>query len=175
MNDYFQKWCCLIIFNHAQSQTDHLFAITSAVNCAKHLYYDLEIKEKDKWSGDHYKKYLLTEDNEGERMKSAFANAFADGFRKVVLIKNKFEQLQVEQIMEAFNCLKMIEFCIGPESNGDYYLIGMNYFEPSLFNNKQSDTTNHLKQTIRDIGKLKLALYKLPTLTSEHHVTNINS
>ena len=43
MNDYFQKWCCLIIFNPEQINSDHLHAITSSINCTKHLYYEKEI------------------------------------------------------------------------------------------------------------------------------------
>ncbi len=161
MNDYLSKWCCLIIFH--QHDAEQLISKLSEINCTKHLYSDKEINEESELDKEPIEKFLLQDGNTGEQMKNAFENAFDKGFRKVVLIRNNFNQLQPDQILEAFNCLKMIEFCIGPKANGDYYLIAMNYFEPSLFNNKQWDSPSLVKETIKDIGKLKLATYKLKT------------
>ena len=164
MNDYLNKWCCLIIFNSEENNSNAINLLASTMDCAKHIYYHKEIVEHDKLNEGSFKKQLLYGDNLGTEMQQAFKNAFAKGFRKVVLVKSDFEQLQTSQIIEAFNCLKMIEFCLGPKINGDYYLIGMNYFEPSVFLNKQWNSHALLKDTIKDIGKLKLALYKLSTL-----------
>lgn len=170
--DYYKKWCCLIVFANAESDASLLFHQLSTINCTKYVYL------KNKTDGRAKKKIAIFEkcgDEPGSQMKNAFETAFAKGFRKVVLIKSNYDQVQSQQIMEAFNCLKMIEFCIGPKDNGDYYLIGMNYFEPSLFINKQWDSPTLVKETIKDIGKLKLALYKLPTLKTEEYAAEINA
>ncbi len=127
------------------------------------MYFDKQKNQEKELGKEPIEKFLLQDEDTGTQMKNAFKNAFDNGFRKVVLIRNNFNQIQPDQILEAFNCLKMIEFCIGPKDNGDYYLIGMNYFEPSLFNNKQWDSPMLVKETIKDIGKLKLATYKLKT------------
>ncbi len=164
MNDYFKKGCCLIVFNADEKIAAHLISITTEINCTKHFYFDKEIKIADEENVISIQNYLLHDDVIETQIKNAFENAFAQGFRKVVLIKNYFDQLQVQQIAEAFNCLKMIEFCIGPTVDGGYYLLGMNYFEPSVFENKTVNSPTLLKETIKDIGKLKLAIYKLKTL-----------
>lgn len=163
MNDYLNKWCCLIIFNSDENNIDTVNLIASSIDCTKHIYYGKEMVEHDV-SSDMIQKQLREGEDISIQLIRAFENAFAKGFRKVVLIRSDFEQLQASQIIEAFNCLKMIEFCIGPKSNGEYYLVGMNYFEPSLFINKQWHSSTLLKETIKDIGKLKLALYKISTI-----------
>ena len=175
MNDYLKKWCCLIIFNIDKKNIDAINSIASSIDCSKHFYCDKEIIAHYKLNSDQIQKYVPHGDEFGTQIKNAFENAFSKGFRKVVLIKNNFDQLQPSQIIEAFNCLKMIEFCIGPKSNGDYYLIGMNYFEPLLFINKQWNSPTLLKETIKDIGKLKLALYKLSTIQTLENATTLNN
>ena len=176
MNDYLKKWCCLIIFNIDKNNIDDVPTIVSKIDCDKYLYCNKEIIEHDKLNSVTSQKYLLQEEEDlGIQIKNAFENAFAKGFRKVVLIKSDFDKLQSVQIMETFNCLKMIEFCIGPKSNGNYYLIGMNYFEPSLFINKQWNSPTLLKETIKDIGKLKFALYKLSTIQTLQNAATLNT
>ena len=175
MNDYLSKWCCLIVFNGNQNNADPIINISSAIDCTKHFYFDKNFVETNPVNSNQSQNYLLDGNDLTTQIQNAFKNAFGKGFRKVVLIRDNFDQVQPSHIIEAFNCLKMIEFCIGPKDNGNYYLIGMNYFEPSLFNNKQWDSPTLTKEIIKDIGKLKLALYKLPTLKTEENVTAVNT
>jgi len=164
MNDYFKKWCCLILFNPSYQHAMHLNSISSELDCAKHLYFFKETTEIGKGEIGAYQTHLISSNSLQTEMRTAFENAFSLGFRKVVLIKSNFEQIEAQQLTEAFNCLKMIEFSIGPTADGDYYLIGMNYFEPSLFEpNKLIHSSSQLKNIISEIGKLKLATYKLKT------------
>ncbi len=174
MNDYFSKWCCLICFNPSQGYLQHL-QFDSSIHFTKHLYSFQKSNPIDKHPPKGFNNFLISGDDLGEQMQNAFKNAFDQGFRKVVMIRSDFDLISFQQIIEAFSCLKFIEFCIGPKENGDYYLIGMNYFEPILFNNKQWDSPTLTKETIKDIGKLKLALYKLPTLKTEKHATALNT
>ena len=63
----------------------------------------------------------------------------------------------------AFLSLKLIEFCLGPRHNGEIYLLGMNNFYPSVF--PETDIFKvSLKDYIRKIGELKLAIYRLGKL-----------
>lgn len=171
MNNYISKWCCLIIFNPDQLYFDPFFSL----GCTLHLYQNANKQLQGEKHTTGYEKYWLSAGETGTQIQNAFANAFAKGLRKVVLVKSDFDKIQPNQIIEAFNCLKMIECCIGPKDNGDYYLIGMNYFEPVLFENKHWDAPTLTKDTIKDVGNLKLALYKLSTLKSEEHVTAVNT
>jgi uncharacterized protein len=182
MNEYYKK-CCLIIFSpdqfHGQELqlstpeerlridgqlVNHTIQITSDFPVTKHLYYNEKISTGDNWNPLLYKKQLLKGDHPGIQMQNAFQAAYNEGFRKVIIIGSNAMGLEKRHLEEAFLSLKIIEFCIGPATNGGYYLLGMNQFEPILFQNKEWDSANLCKSSIRDIGNLKAALYKLPTL-----------
>lgn len=176
MIDYF-KQCCIIIFlptiNQMEDETQidykvnaikNIQEITKTFPTIKHLYYNSSIELNDTWENNDYSKFLKNGIDDGEKMEHAFENAFSDGFRKVILIKGTCTGLKSEHLNEALLSLKFIEFSIGPDKKGGYYLIGMNQFEPIIFQNKDWNSESLLKSTIREIGNLKSALYKLPVL-----------
>lgn len=178
MNEYFEKWCCMVIFmNNNETDTvkdlqhknqntliiSKTIEMANSLPCAKHIYYSDAVSMNDNWQGK-VKREIINGDNKAEQRKKAFELAFKEGFRKVILIENDVCPLELKHIQEAFNCLKLIEFCVGPKKYGGYYLLGMNYFESSLFDNIQLDSPLFVKEFIKEIGKTKKALYKLPVL-----------
>lgn len=170
MNEYLTKWCCLILFDLPFNWSKSLAKLAS-VSCAKRVYLN-KVNDAASLSDDTITVHQLMGDTKTAQLINAFDQAFAAGYRKVILVKSNLDQLQPNEIIEGFNCLKMIEFCIGPKSNGDYYLLGMNYFEPSLLNIEPSDPSLTLKQTIKAIGNLKLVLYKLKTIYTPDHAAS---
>ncbi len=176
MKEYF-KQCCVIVFlpdlivieddkilNKSINSVRNLHKVTNELAITKHVYYNQSIEEKDVWENDKHIKLLKQGADQGAKLQNAFQYAFECGFRKVILIKSEYEGISSTNIIEAFKSLRIIEFCIGPDTKGGYYLIGMKQFEPVIFNNKDWNSDHIYKSTLSDLGKLKYSLYKLPIL-----------
>ena len=168
MDSYLEKWCCLIIFldeeRHDQLEIlQHTLDVVANFTFRKYIYSKAAFQlplELD----PSIELFTITSDDNSTQRKLAFNQAFTNGFRKIILFENNTLQLEAKHLLEGFNCLKMLEFCIGPLASGKYYLLGMNYFEPALFNHVSWQSNELTKDLIREIGKLKEALYKLPVL-----------
>lgn len=76
------------------------------------------------WLGDRHTYRAQTGNNLGERLEAAFGGAFADGFRKVVLIGSDSPDLPAGQLKEALDALEKADAVLGPSLDGGYYLIG---------------------------------------------------
>jgi hypothetical protein len=175
MNYYHQ--CCVILFlpeinfleekndwNKINSNLNNIHEITKDFPALKHLYYNQSIELNDIWENDCYLKFIKQGKDLGEKMENAFEYAFNCGFKKIILINTNTEGINLKNLEEALMSLKFIEFSIGPKKNGGYYLIGMNQFEPNVFRNKDWNSDTLYKSTVKDIGNLKFAIYKLPSL-----------
>ena len=176
MKAYFEKWCCLIIFFNKKEEGNpagvnleseyrnnkHILQIAGSIPCAKHIYHNNSAGIVDGIEG---KAFTIDENNKVLQRLKAIEQAFNLGYRKVVLIENDMVNLETKHLEEAFNSLKLIEFCIGTKKFGGFYLLGMNYFEPSIFYQMNLDSPSVIKDCIREIGKVRKALYKLPVLS----------
>jgi rSAM/selenodomain-associated transferase 1 len=100
----------------------------------------------------------------GERMAHAFAEAFAAGAGRVVIIGTDCPGLTADFLRQAFAQLATHDLVIGPATDGGYYLLGMNELQPSLFTNKQWSTATVLPATLADAVHLGLRVAQLPTL-----------
>lgn len=70
----------------------------------------------------------------GARMRHAFDETFAAGYERVVVIGTDHPTLPSAFIEEAFVALDAPPtICLGPSTDGGYYLLGMNTFYPALF------------------------------------------
>ena len=101
----------------------------------------------------------------GERMAHAFAEAFAAGAGRVVVIGTDCPGLTADLLRLAFEQLATHDLVVGPAADGGYYLLGMNKLHPSLFANKQWSTDSVLPATLADAEDLGLLVAQLPTLT----------
>jgi uncharacterized protein len=138
--------------------------ISSKVAANRAVYYTDFIATNDLWPENQFRKYVQTGHDLGERMKNAFATAFAEGFQKVVIIGSDCPQLTTVHIQQAFSQLTKYEVVIGPAVDGGYYLLGMSKLIPELFANKVWSSAEVLAQTIADIERLKLSYSCLETL-----------
>ncbi len=128
------------------------------------MFYSDFINKDDQWDANLFQKYLQENGDLGNRMKSAFQQAFQNS-SKVVIIGSDCASLNVEIVEEAFTALKSSPFVIGPAMDGGYYLIGMNTYEPSVFENIEWSTEKVFNQTINAIKKLNKSCYLLPELS----------
>lgn len=161
-NDYFQKWCCLLIIDHPSvSEAAHSPVISPEVQefihttqCNCYIYSDAVTAD--------FATVVSLDQTAGNLIEFAFNAAFEAGFRKVILV-DSHAAIPEKWLEEAFLSLKMIEFCIGPTSNS-CYLFGMNSFEKEFFTEMPAVLLADKRLLIRKIGKTHLALYKTPLL-----------
>ncbi|GEO06774.1 hypothetical protein AAE02nite_44380 [Adhaeribacter aerolatus] len=63
--------------------------------------------------------------NFGERLQNAFANFFALGFKRVIIIGNDCPQLTPTDILRAASKLQEQGVVVGPDTSGGVYLLGL--------------------------------------------------
>jgi rSAM/selenodomain-associated transferase 1 len=122
------------------------------------------IKALREWLGGQYHYIPQKGEDLGERMRSAFTEAFKIGFRRVVLIGSDIPDLPLEFVEEAFTSLKIIDAVIGPALDGGYYLIGFKdrTFSPQVFNGMTWGTETVFDETMQALNKLRRKVHTLP-------------
>ncbi|TAE30834.1 MAG: glycosyltransferase [Cytophagales bacterium] len=118
------------VYRHLLAHTQQ---ITRWLPWKRVVYYGDFINTTDGWSD--YEKRIQVGDNLGERMKNAFAEQFAAGATRVLIIGSDCLGIQPNHLRQAFDALDGSDVVIGPATDGGYYLIGMKQNIPSLFDN----------------------------------------
>lgn len=147
--------------------------ITKGLNSEKLVFYSDFIDNNDLWDNMTFEKRLQQGFDLGERMQNAFADAFARGQKRVLIIGSDCAELQTYMIKEAFAVLENNEVVIGPAKDGGYYLLGMKTFYPTLFENKPWSSQDLLMDTIIDLKKLKASYYLMKTLSDIDHASDL--
>lgn len=93
----------------------------------------------------------------GDRMKQAFAQAFADGMGQVVLIGTDCPGLNEGVLRQAFLALHDSDLVLGPAVDGGYYLIGLKQSRPVLFDAIAWGTASVLQQTLAKAKSLHVS------------------
>jgi rSAM/selenodomain-associated transferase 1 len=99
----------------------------------------------------------------GARMAGAFAQAFADGAQRVVLIGTDAPGLGRAHVTGAFAGLRDHRLVLGPAADGGYYLVGLSAPAPSLFEGIDWSTPSVLAATIERARAMGL----VPSLLAE--------
>ena len=100
----------------------------------------------------------------GERMSSAFFDAFRGGARRVVLLGTDIAELKAVNLVQAFEALVENDLVIGPTADGGYWLIGLNRSAP-LFEGIDWGTGAVLGQTRALASEQGLRVKELDVLT----------
>ncbi|AFZ12427.1 Protein of unknown function DUF2064 [Crinalium epipsammum PCC 9333] len=116
------------------------------------------------WLGSDLRYQCQGEGDLGSRMALAFANAFEEGSKSVVIIGTDCPSLKPKLMEDAFKTLSQHDLVLGPAQDGGYYLIGLRRFIPELFTGINWGTSSVLQQTVTIGKQLDLALAYLPTL-----------
>ena len=98
----------------------------------------------------------------GARMAYAFAEAFAGGAGRVVIIGTDCPGLTPALLRQAFELLQTHDLVLGPAADGGYYLLGLREFQPDLFADKQWSSASVLADTLADAARLELRAAQLP-------------
>ncbi len=142
----------------------HTRNVALATNANRLLFYSQWINFEDKWSNEDFQKALQAEGDLGVKMKTAFATAFEDN-QKVVIIGSDCASLTPDIVSDAFTKLEGHDFVIGPAMDGGYYLLGMSYFEPRVFNDIAWSTDAVFPDTMKVIEGLGKTCGLLPELS----------
>ena len=113
---------------------------------------------------------LLTQrgDDLGQREESVFADLFAAGFTKVVMIGSDLPTLPLEHIRQAIDTVDPHTVVLGPADDGGYYLIGLanagvnGATVPDLFSNIRWSTAETLDDTWAAAVRAELRVELLP-------------
>jgi uncharacterized protein len=91
----------------------------------------------------------------GERLENAFTVAFADGFRRVVVIGSDSPDLPGAILEEAISSLASSDAVIGPANDGGYYLMGFNAdrFLTAVFRGIDWGTSTVFEQTMSTLNR----------------------
>lgn len=143
----------------------HTRTISTQTDAALHLYYSHFIDIDDDWNHTIFNKKLQVGEDLGSRMKNAFANSFAEGVPKVVIIGSDCASLTTDILNQAFAALDTHDFVVGPTFDGGYYLIGMRSYMPQVFENMTWSTESVFSDTIATITSLQKSYALLPKLS----------
>ena len=135
--------------------------VSLKVTSDKAVYYSVKIRTNDIWDNEIYQKHQQNGEDLGIRMKNAFKDGFASGYKKVMIIGSDLYNLSSENIENAFNNLNDNDFVIGPALDGGYYLLGMNSLQENIFENKDWGTETVRKDTLEDLKDKKVKLLEL--------------
>lgn len=94
--------------------------------------------------------------NLGERMERAFADAFAGGAKKVIIVGCDCPDNRADNMLNALSLLNQSSCVIGPAADGGYYLIGLSTPKPELFRNIDWGSDRVFRQTISKVGDYRV-------------------
>ncbi len=129
----------------------HTVSITQNLRVDKQVFYSEKIRSEDIWDTKKYIKRLQQGEDLGARMQQAFADAFNNGYRKAIIIGSDMYDISQSDLEEAFAALEKHDFVIGPAQDGGYYLLGMKFLKPEVFQHKNWGTETVLEDTLNDL------------------------
>ena len=128
------------------------------------MFYSSFIEKEDEWPNEIFQKRLQSEGDLGTRMSKAFENVLEKN-EKAIIVGSDCASLTPEILKMALDKLDEVPFVIGPTFDGGYYLLGMNRFEPSVFENIEWSTESVFPTTLSRIEKLEAECFLLPKLS----------
>ncbi|MAW96426.1 MULTISPECIES: TIGR04282 family arsenosugar biosynthesis glycosyltransferase [unclassified Leeuwenhoekiella] len=130
----------------------HTVSITEGLSADKQVFYSEKIRTNDLWDPEIFDKKLQFGPDLGDRMIHAFGEAFRSGYKKAIIIGSDMYDLSQKDIEQAFAALDEFDFVVGPAQDGGYYLLGMTFLKPELFQNKDWGTETVLEATLADLN-----------------------
>lgn len=142
----------------------HTHKITKKLEVDKAVYYSEYVEIEDIWDNGDYELNAQKGFTLGEKMSTAFDEAF-DSYQKVVIIGSDCYELSSKLIKKAFEMLEENDVVVGPAKDGGYYLLGMKEYLPQLFEGKDYSHKNVFSELMESAEELELSVYQLPTLS----------
>ncbi len=144
---------------------DHTHEIIQDLPCAKYIFYSDFVEKDDMWDNEEFFKEKQNGSDLGSRMSSAFEQIFNKDFKSVIIIGSDCFELRAKHIENAVAALKYNDIVIGPATDGGYYLLGMNKFDPEIFKIPEWSTPSVASDTFEICKSKNLQVVLLPTLS----------
>ena len=135
-----------------------------AVDVDRFLFYGSFVEKNDEWSNDFFYKKTQTNGGLGDRMSNAFKEILEEK-KQVVIVGSDCPSLTPDILNLAFEKLEEFPFVIGPTFDGGYYLLGMNEYERSVFENVEWSTASVFETTLSRMKELGKECFLLPKLS----------
>lgn len=129
----------------------------------KWVCYSQYVPNNDAWQMAGFCPYLQFGEGLGSRMATAFAEAFTEA-QRVVLIGSDAPTITTALLQTAFDALLNNDLVLGPSEDGGYYLIGLSRPMPSLFQGIPWSSPQVWQRTIQQASRLGLQASELPAL-----------
>lgn len=117
------------------------------------------------WLGTGLEYYPQSQGDLGQKMQQAVLRSFSQGASRVILIGTDCPDLTGAILATAFQFLENVDIVIGPAQDGGYYLLGLRYPIPELFEHIDWGTERVLAQTQANITQKHYKTYYLPVLS----------
>lgn len=150
----------LDIYRHLIDKT---YSQLSGISDADIFVYFSEFHEKSSLKIPHQTAVQKGVDL-GERMKSAFEEVFAKGYKRVILIGTDCPDIETNILNQALQELLSNDAVFGPALDGGYYLIGLKEVYSEIFENIPWSTDKVLQLTEKQLNKRKLTYSLLKPL-----------
>ena len=137
---------------------NHTNNVLKEIKKEKRVLYADEVILDDIWDNNSYQKQEQFGQDLGARMRNAFAAAFEDDYKKVVIIGTDLYDLSAQDIQLAFNKLDNHDIVIGPADDGGYYLLGLKFIPDGIFINKKWGSNSVLSDTLINIEQFNVAM-----------------
>ncbi len=126
----------------------------------------------EEWLGVELDYHEQSDGDLGARMDAAFATAFEEGFRKVVVVGSDLPGLTSDHLSEAIAALDERDAVIGPASDGGYYLLGLS--RPlDLFQRIPWSTPEVITRTLERFAALGVEPVRLGSLNDVDEVEDL--
>jgi rSAM/selenodomain-associated transferase 1 len=142
-----------------------LEGIRTVPNVELHFTPADALSEIQPWLRENWTAHAQGEGDLGERMHRAFADAFASGAERVVIIGSDAPEVRTGDIRAAWKELKSHDIVVGPAIDGGYWLIGLRAPQPELFREIAWSSEQVLGQTLARAKAVGLKIQLLRILT----------
>jgi rSAM/selenodomain-associated transferase 1 len=129
--------------------------------------------EVAEWLGPdaHYR--AQCEGDLGQRMEHAFAEAFAEGFDRVLIIGSDLPGLRAGLLRDALEGLERRGAVLGPSADGGYWLLGLREPCPAVFHGMPWSTPEVGSITLSRMTELGMQPALLPILADVDEVADL--
>ena len=149
----------------------HTFRVVAAAGLDVHVFFSDFIDESLIGFNPKFQSYIQKGNNLGERLANAFEQVNKSENNCIVIGSDCF-QMSSKHLLACVEGLEIGDMVIGPSHDGGYYLLGMNEFHPTLFQDIHWSTEKVFQQTLDKSQNLDLRVIQLETL---HDVDDIES
>lgn len=126
-----------------------------------------------RWLGGDADYLAQAEGDLGTRMRRAFEDAFAAGFRRVVVVGSDLPDLSAGLLRRALASLEARDAVVGPARDGGYYLLGLRRVVPEVFRGIAWSTPAVLDETVERLRRAGIEPVFLEPLSDVDRVEDL--